>query len=147
MGARASLQKTITVRGDTTGGNVQILQDPDGWLDCGNWADVFVTAKVDFVEAASGEAPDIYLMTLDEKRTAFALEGPPDGPLVAVKGFSGVVTGGWYKHLATLEYATKGVDENPVERWLFWAVACDKVTTGGAFQVTFSIDVTLKRPA
>jgi hypothetical protein len=146
MGARAVLARKQSVRGTTAGGNVQIAQDPDEWLDCGNWADAFITVRVDYAAPYGSESIGIWLMTLDEKRSSFAA-GPPDGPLTVVKAFGTVATGKWYKHLATLENASIGALSNPVERWLFWAVASDIGATGGDFQVDFSIDVTLKRPA
>ena len=148
MGTYAKLQERQWFYGETTASeDGVIIQDPADWVDCGGYADVFITAKVNSVETAGTETMALCLFTMDKKRTAAKMEDPPDGPLTKVKVFDPVDSGKWYKHLSTLEHASISATENPVERFLFWALSVERKATNGTFGVDFEIDLTLKRPA
>ncbi|MCB9730542.1 MAG: hypothetical protein H6744_20955 [Deltaproteobacteria bacterium] len=79
MASRLELQPLVTVAGDTTSGDVTIIQPIDLWASIGNWGAAIFTTAVSHVSVISGDTVDVMLMTCPNK---FRLSAPgPQRPL------------------------------------------------------------------
>lgn len=148
MASRIELQPLITVTGDTTSGDVTIVQPLDLWASIGNWGAAIFTSAVSHLSVASGDTVDLGFATMASK--AGAQRPVPDGPAgdVAVFPLNIVSMPQWYKTIVVLQQTGTITNpaEMPFEDQLFWVLTVKQGGTPGPFAITFDISATLKWP-
>jgi hypothetical protein len=145
MGQQITLQKQITMTGDTSSEDYNEPQSMDEFADVSGWGAAFITVHTLTVSVASGDQVMIGIPTVNAKRND-GLEPLPEGAASPCVGF--FVTGNqWYRALVGRRAGQHGGDTYPMENLLGWHLSVHQTTGGGPFSVTFEIFVTLKRPS
>ncbi len=147
MGQYVTLQKKITVAGDTTSEDYNETQPMGTFLDVAGWDAAFVTLHTLTVTKATNDTVELSLGTADKERTE-GMDIAPNGPAGPCVAFSGVASNQWYKAFIGFGDEPQGTGTYRLENMLGWHVNVNNNdTTGGTFRVTFECFVTLKRPS
>lgn len=146
MGEYRTLQKQITVRGDTTSGSFAQTQPLDQFTDVRNWGVAFLTLHTLTISKDASDTVVIAFGTVDTMRSG-GLDTVPNGAAGVCVEFSGVSSNQFYKAFVDLTDEPQGAGTYPLENLLGWNLDVQKGGSGGPFSVTFEAFVTLKRPS